>query len=72
MLAGCFRGKRTRNMFGKQSFPYRSILPDIITPAEHFCKVVNDLLLLFLISGFESYNMQLQSSQECGIITVII
>lgn len=29
-------------------------------------------MLLFLISGFEFYNMQLQSSQEHGIITVII
>lgn len=59
-------------MFDKQSFPYRSILQDIITPAEHFCKAVTDLLLLFLISGFEFYNMQLQSSQEHDIITVIM
>lgn len=59
-------------MFSNQSFPYRSILTDIITPAEHFYKAVTDLLLLFLISGFEFYNMQLQSSQERGIITVIV
>lgn len=59
-------------MFDKQSFPYRSILQDIITPEEHFCKAVTDLLLLFLISGFEFYNMQLQSSQEHDIITVIM
>lgn len=44
----------------------------MITSAEHSCKAVTYLLLLFLISGFEFYNMQLQSSQEHGIITVII
>lgn len=59
-------------MFGNQSFPYTSVLTDVITPAERFCKAVTDLLLLFLISGFEFYNMQLQSSQEHGIITVIV
>jgi len=59
-------------MFNNQSFPCRNILTDIITPAEHFCKAVSDLLLLFLICGFGFYNMQLQSSQEHGIITVIV
>lgn len=59
-------------MFGNQSFPYRSILTDIITPAEHFYKAGTDLLLLFLISGFEFHNIQLQSSQEHGIISVIV
>lgn len=59
-------------MFANHSFPCRSILTDVITPAEYFCKAVTDLLLLFLIGGFESYNMQLRSSQEHGIITVIV
>lgn len=59
-------------MFTNHSLPCRSILTDVITPAEYFCEAVTDLLLLFLIGGFEFYNMQLRSSQEHGIINVIV